>query len=321
MLNLNERRSSTPALQSSTRQEIVFKMLNCPRSRKSGARFAQGFLIYVLAEASRKLPENKKLQLFPSIAQARTNLNSISQSAEATRKRFPLQHLLRKEPFMPRKPLRTGFDISLRSQLDLKHCSNECVFVYTPPNRFLFSVDFQLETRNKRTFPPKYAFPLFGSLLSKGMIIASILSCSTESDRGKVSRSERGGSFASFFQTPWLTNVPTRQEMSLSTGPGSYTLSHQMGVFFWPPKKTNEQMLCSFWFSFKTRRCNSSRKKRLTACFCWLPISCKTCGHRPLTSLRTLAVKSWPELSFGTPHVREPTPKLGRPAPREGSPN
>ena len=43
---------------------------------------------------------------FRARAEAKTSFNPISQSAEATGKRFPLQNLSRKEPFMPRKLLR-----------------------------------------------------------------------------------------------------------------------------------------------------------------------------------------------------------------------
>ena len=48
---------------------------------------------------------------FPARAEAKTNFNHISRSAEATQKRFPLQNLSRKEPCIPRKPSRKGFDI------------------------------------------------------------------------------------------------------------------------------------------------------------------------------------------------------------------
>ena len=57
----------------------------------------------------------------------KTSFNPVSQSAEATRKRFlfkPLAEGTFHPAQGPRKPARKGFDISLRPQLGLEHCSS-----------------------------------------------------------------------------------------------------------------------------------------------------------------------------------------------------
>ena len=121
-----ERRSNTPGIESSIREDISFSICSFCRGRRSAAKGSRKvFIIYVRAEAWRKGRKDTNC-CFPTHAEAKTNFNPISQSAEATRKRFPIENIAEgtcHAAEAPWKPSRKGFDTSLRPQLGLEHCS------------------------------------------------------------------------------------------------------------------------------------------------------------------------------------------------------